>query len=93
MKKTISLFLFSIVFTFISFSQEKPFLSDIYSFLENTSVFELNQENGHVPLVPYSTVDQALINDFSKTSNYLSLNGIWKFHYSDTPEGVPIRVL
>ena len=89
MKKTFSLFSFSIVFAIISFSQEKPFLSVIYSFIENTSVFELNQEEGHVPLVPYSTVDQALVNDFSKTSNYLSLNGIWKFHYSDTPEGVP----
>lgn len=92
MKKTIILFLFSAIFAFISFSQEKPFLSDIYSFLENTSVFELNQEDGHVPLVPYSTVDQALINDFSKTTNYLSLNGIWKFNYSDTPEGVPSEV-
>lgn len=89
MKKTFSVFSFSIVFALISFSQEKPFLSDIYSFIENTSVFELNQEEGHAPLVPYSTVDQALNNDFSKTLNYLSLNGIWKFHYSDIPEGVP----
>jgi beta-galactosidase len=89
MKKSISLFFFTIVFSFTLFSQKKPFLSDIYSFIENTSVFELNQEDGHVPLVPCSTTDQALMNDFSKNSNFLSLNGKWKFHYSDTPEGVP----
>jgi beta-galactosidase len=64
----------------ILFSQQKPFLDDIYSYIENTSVFELNQVDGHVPLVPYATVDEALGNDFSKASNYLSLNGIWKFH-------------
>ena len=65
-----------------------PFLSDIYSYLENPSVFELNQEEGHVPLIPYGTIDQALINNSGKSPNYLSLNGIWKFNYSDTPEGV-----
>jgi beta-galactosidase len=88
MKKLISCILFCFL-ALILFSQEKPFLSDIYSFIENTSVFELNQEDGHVLLVPYATVDEALGNDFSRASNYLSLNGIWKFHYSDIPGGVP----
>jgi beta-galactosidase len=72
----------------LSSAQEKEFLSDIYSYLENTSVFELNQEEGHVPLVPYLSVNEALINNRNKVSSFVSLNGIWKFHYSDTPEGV-----
>jgi len=72
----------------LSSGQEKEFLSDIYSYLENPSVFELNQEEGHVPLVPYLTVNEALVNNRNKALNFLSLNGIWKFHYSDTPEGV-----
>ena len=87
MKKLITIIIFCFFIAFASFSQQKPFLSDIYSFLENTSVYELNQEEGHVPLVPYSTIDQALKNNY-KNPDYLSLNGIWKFHYSDTPEGV-----
>ncbi len=64
MKKLIHPYYFLLFIVFASFSQQKPFLSDIYSFLENTSVFELNQEEGHVPLVPYSTVDQALKNNY-----------------------------
>ena len=63
MKKLFTLFAFCFFVVFASFSQQKPFLSDIYSYLENTSVFELNQEEGHVPLIPYSTVDQALRNN------------------------------
>jgi len=31
-----------------------------------------------------------LINNRNKASFFLSLNGTWKFHYSDTPEGVPL---
>jgi beta-galactosidase len=71
------------------FSQEKRFLDDIYSYLENTSVFELSQEEGHVPIVPYMSVNEALINNKRKSSGYLSLNGTWKFHFSETPEGAP----
>jgi len=88
MKKVFSLVIFWSVFAVLSFSQEKSFLSDIYSFLENTSVFELNQEDGHSPLVPYMSVDEALINNKDKSPAYLSLNGIWKFHYAETPEGI-----
>ncbi len=87
MKKILSIFLFLTIVSAVIFSQKKPFLTDIYSYLENPGVFELNQEEGHAPLVPYSTIDQVLNNNF-KNPNYLSLNGIWKFHYSDTPEGV-----
>jgi beta-galactosidase len=73
----------------ISYSQEKPFLSDIYSWLENPSVFELNQEEGHTPLVPYMSVNEALINDKQKADSYLSLNGTWKYQYSEVPEEIP----
>ena len=73
----------------IASAQDKPFLSDIYNYLENTKVFELNQEAGHVPLVPYLTVDGALKNDRAKATSFLSLNGTWKFHFADKPEGTP----
>ena len=70
-------------------AQKKPFLSDIYNYLENTKIFELNQEPGHVPLVPYVTADEALNNNRIKATGFQSLNGTWKFHFSNTPEGTP----
>ncbi len=88
MKRIISvLILFNI--TLVLCAQGKPFLSDIYSYLENTKVFELNQTEGHVPLMPFRTLSEALGNKVSESSDYLSLNGIWKFHYADTPDGTP----
>jgi len=49
-------------------------MDDIYYYIENTSVFELNQEEGRTYFMPQKTI---------------SLNGNWKFFYSDTPEGIP----
>jgi beta-galactosidase len=83
------LMLFFCVFAAAASSQDKYFLSNISDYLENTTVFELNQEEGHVPLVPYSNTDEALKNERNKSASFLSLNGTWKFHYSDTPEGTP----
>ncbi len=88
MKKTTSLVIY-FLFTALTFSQDKGFLSDIYKYIENPSIFEVNQEEGHTPLVPYFSVNDALNNEPENAVGYLSLNGIWKFHYSDTPEGVP----
>lgn len=88
MKKRLFMVLFCIETAFAS-AQQKPFLSDIYSYLENTKVFEVNQEAGHVPLVPYLSVDEALSNNRLKANSFLSLNGTWKFHFSNTPEGTP----
>ncbi|MEI6049747.1 MAG: glycoside hydrolase family 2 TIM barrel-domain containing protein [Bacteroidota bacterium] len=70
-------------------AQEKPFLTNIYNYLENTKVFDVNQEEGHVPLVPFLTVDEALKNNRSVAGSFLSLNGTWKFHYANIPEGTP----
>ncbi len=70
-------------------SQQKPFLSNIYDYLENTQVFELNQVEGHTFSVPYQSVGEALINNKSTSHNLISLNGKWKFHFADTPEGTP----
>jgi len=88
MKSSLILILFNTLSLIVA-AQQKPFLSDIYSYLENTSVFELNQEDGHVPLVPYTNVAQALQNNRAKSPDYLSLNGAWKFHFAATPEGTP----
>jgi beta-galactosidase len=88
MKRKLLIFYLSILSAGLS-SQDKNFLSNISAYLENTDVFEVNQVEGHVPLVPYETVDEALKNDRSSAANFLSLNGTWKFHFANTPEGTP----
>jgi len=88
MKKKLLFFLLFLAST-LTFAQQKPFLSNIYDYLENTKVFELNQEAGHVPLVPYISVDEALKNNRSGAGSFMSLDGTWKFHFADTPDGTP----
>lgn len=72
-----------------SFSQKRLFLNDIYSYIESPAVYELNQEEGHTPLVPYMSVNEALDDNRNKASWRISLNGTWKFHYAEKPEGTP----
>ncbi len=64
-------------------------LTMLYDYIENTSVFELNQEPGHVPLVPYAGQQEALAALMERSGSYLSLNGAWKFFYSEIPGGTP----
>jgi beta-galactosidase len=88
MKRILSVFQICFIAALAS-AQQKPFLSDIYHYIENTNILELNQEAGHVPLVSYLTVDEALKNNRLKAISFQSLNGTWKFHFADTPEGTP----
>jgi len=62
--------------TFGLLAQQVNYLDNIYDFIENTSVFELNQEEGRAYFIP---------------EKHLSLNGEWKFFYSDTPENIPVK--
>lgn len=50
------------------------YLEKIYDYIENTNVYEENQEEGHA----YYLADK-----------HLSLNGSWKFLFANTPEEVP----
>jgi beta-galactosidase len=70
-------------------AQKQDFLNHIYDYIENTSVYEWNQEEGHVPLVPYAGKQEALARNMESSASYLSLNGTWKFYYAETPEGTP----
>ena len=55
-------------------AQEKPYMDNLYDYLENTSVFEEGQEDGRTYYIPSSSI---------------SLNGTWKFFYADNPDGIP----
>jgi beta-galactosidase len=70
-------------------AQEKKFLDNINYYIENTQVYELNQEEGHTHGVPYSNIQQALKNFKADSPYFLSLNGAWKFNFSNTPQEAP----
>jgi len=89
--KHIFLFLLSAGFLMRAYPQEKSFMSDIYRFLENPEIFELNQTEGHSLVIPYASVSDALKAGREKSTGYMSLNGAWKFFYSDVPENLPAR--
>ncbi|HKJ79456.1 MAG TPA: glycoside hydrolase family 2 TIM barrel-domain containing protein, partial [Prolixibacteraceae bacterium] len=72
--KRITLFLLSLAISNLLTAQPAKFLDDIYFYIEHTSVFEVNQEEGRSFFLPEKSI---------------SLNGDWKFFYSETPEGVP----
>jgi beta-galactosidase len=70
-------------------AQQTDFPDNVYDYIENTSVFEQGQEEGHVPIVPYSSAEEALGRNMEASASYQSLNGTWKFFFSETPEGTP----
>jgi len=51
-----------LLFPPVLFSQQKKFLENIYTYIEDPGMFALNQEPGHVPLVPYRDLKEALEN-------------------------------
>ena len=58
----------------LAIAQEKSYMDNLYYYLENTAVFEENQEDGRAYYIPASNI---------------SLNGKWKFFYADNPDGIP----
>ncbi len=88
MKKTITTLCLLLV-AFVAYSQQFRFPEDIYKYIENTSVFESGQEDGHTITLPFNTVEEALVRDARASSWHLSLDGTWKFFYADTPEETP----
>ena len=56
---------------------------------EDPSVTQLGQLPPHSFAMDYPNADDVFENDFSKSPNYKSLNGTWKFYYVNTPEERP----
>ena len=88
-RTTISVLLILLIFSLQnSLAQNKPFLDDLYYYIENPQMIGLGQEDGHVPLLPYSSLDKAISNTPEQSSGYLSLDGKWKFLYAVNPDGI-----
>lgn len=58
-------------------------------YIENPGIFEINQEAPHVPIIPYHSVKNAIRNSKSSCPYFQSLNGNWKFHWTDVPGKAP----
>jgi beta-galactosidase len=56
---------------------------------EDPAVTQLGQEAPHTFAIDYPDADAVFANDFSKSPNFKSLNGTWKFYYVNTPEERP----
>ena len=62
------------LFAACSLQMKAQYLEHLYDYIENTSVFEENQEEGHA---------------YYLAAEHLSLNGNWRFFFANTPEEVP----
>ncbi len=62
------------LFAACSMQLNAQYLEHLYEYIENTSVFEEGQEEGHA---------------YYLAPDHLSLNGQWKFCFANTPEEVP----
>jgi len=72
----------------VAVAQHKPFLDNLYDYIENPQMIGLNQEEGHVPLLPYANLEKAFNSAPEQSSGFLPLNGKWKFLYAVNPDGM-----
>jgi beta-galactosidase len=57
---------------------------------QDPEVVEVNREDPHATRFSFNSFSEAVQGDKSASSNYLTLNGIWKFHWSDHPGVRPV---
>ena len=56
---------------------------------ENPEIFQRNQVRPHTNLMPFNTLKEALSADKKSSPNFTSLNGVWKFNFSENLENAP----
>lgn len=57
--------------------------------LENPKILHQNRLEPRVDLIPYASVEQALLRDRGGSPYYMLLNGNWDFCFSPTPQEAP----
>jgi beta-galactosidase len=57
---------------------------------EDHQVFGINKEAAHTTLFPFANKRAALNNNKAQSSNYILLNGLWKFDWQRSPCNKPI---
>ncbi len=58
---------------------------------ENPAVFQINREPARAFFLPYADRKSAIIDEYTSSPWYKSLNGLWKFQWSPTPDQRPMN--
>jgi beta-galactosidase len=85
MKNTL---LLSYIFFFSSLlvvAQNQPITND----WENPEIFQINREPARAAFLPYVDESSAIADDYTRSPWFLSLDGMWKFNWSPTPDQRP----
>jgi len=67
------------------FAQKTPFPKE----LENPAIFEINKLPTHDNSFPFENESLAIDNDRTKSNNFISLDGFWKFNYTEKTASRP----
>jgi beta-galactosidase len=93
MKKFMYLFILSVVLISACKKYSKyegvPFTEKEPRDWENPELTRLNSENPYATMISYPDEQSALLAKKETSPNYLSLDGIWKFHFSKKPDERP----
>lgn len=57
---------------------------------QDPDIVEVNREDPHATRFSYGTMEAAVSGNMQSSSNFLSLNGTWKFHWSPNPASRPV---
>ena len=72
-----------LIFSSISCSDPSTYLPED---IRNPQILERNTLAPHSTIFPFENEEMAMLGSVENSSRYLSLNGIWKFHYADSPD-------
>lgn len=84
-KTTILLLSLFVIYGTTVFGQDKKERND----WENPEVFQINREPARAAFLPYADEKSAIMDQYSNSPWYFSLNGKWKFSWSPTPDQRP----
>ena len=90
--KKISFLILSVIFSLSSCKNkydDVPFSEKEPRDWENPAIFNQNREDPHATMVSYTNEEMALGGIVNNSPNYISLDGVWKFEYSDSPDKRP----
>ena len=83
-------FLFTLAFFLTLSIQGYAAGAFIPSEIENPEMLGINKEPYHATLMPYASLQEALVAKRHASSLCLQLNGMWKFNWVPTPEERPV---
>lgn len=56
---------------------------------DDVNITQINKENAHTLAIPFATENEVQTKSTEESPYFLSLNGIWKFHWAKNPETRP----